>query len=123
MTDEQIVRALAEAVMEWEEPTSCRCRHWQQAGNCLTATIDFWNPLTNDADSCDVMDKMAELEMQPTLRHAGKVFDSPAAWELSWDDPETFDIVAGPCLPDRRRAVAIAALKAKGAWQEPSNAE
>lgn len=111
MTDERIVRLLAEKVMGWV---------WQPAidldGNpsCVvgksTDALFPWDPLQYDADSCAVLDKMADVGSQVLFHWTG------TSWHVQFEKGSEW--FSHEFHTDRRRAVAIAALKAAGAWEE-----
>jgi hypothetical protein len=158
MTDEQIVRALAETVMEWEylrvgyfgvhdgsdaeeTPRQVELEEWLTQNNIIevgsyfiNVSQDFWtsdwDPLKSDADSCAVLDKVVTRQGydHPGFSWEGPIFKpenryltqegyplGTTCWYVRLEMDGNIEFV---CDADRRRAVAIAALKAKGAWGE-----
>lgn len=128
MTDEEIIRACAEKVMEWvqvHDPKELtegtfginsfghilrphRSEEWQR-----------WNPLTSDADAFMVMDK-ARLGVMPWTNGRWIAFrpDLDGAWLGLSDAPgdRMYDgaLRCGAVDADRRRAIVLAALKTVG---------
>jgi hypothetical protein len=115
MTDEQISRALAEKVMGWyysDPRISGILPKWSEAEDgAYICDVKKWKPLTDDQFACAVLDKMPDLGFTAHVEHMGD-----GLWYAGFfrdydqlDEGEYRD-------PDRRRAMAIAALKAVGAY-------
>lgn len=134
MSDDEIVRALAESVFgltdivpieviigKGTRKTFGTTRRYQLSdGRWAREAKELPNPLTNDADSCAVLDKMAadwDFNIVKRQQHSGAFvgcyFDKPSVTPAAHFHFEL------PYSPEgRRRAVAIAALKAVGKWVE-----
>lgn len=128
MTDEEIVKACAEKVMGWR----LACGWWFTSKACTEKsghTIHSWNPLTDDADACAVLDKMQEDGWRWILGHHVRIsFSVPPGAVAGWfcelsrvpQEPPYRDILEqrasnyDPTPAGRRRAIVLAALKAKG---------
>lgn len=117
MTDDEIIRLVGEHIMGWAWMNSADFhapKTWYARGANLDSA-DF-NPLTDDADACDVLDEMAELGYRVSLT-LGNLF-TPDKWtclftrKQVWERPDE-----SHAETDRRRAICIAALKAVGAWE------
>jgi hypothetical protein len=124
MTDAEIVRAVAEKVMGalpvpgyafWRFPDG-PLMSLEDAENCCSRERSFW-PLTNDADTCAVLDKMvAEHEYCMVRRSKDGWNDGNPRWYCGFSDELGDDErLAGQAWHiDRRRAICLAALKAVG---------
>lgn len=121
MTDEEIVKALAEKVMGWESKIVIthqmgefisRNLSWA-IGDTYAAPSD-WSPLTNDIDSMAVLDKMVENGWWIDLSWNGHA----KLWGCEIDNLQPGSDLDYHEDPARRRTVAIAALKAVGAFTE-----
>lgn len=118
MTGEQITRALAEKIMRWTVerviwPGTPECR----AAGVMTS-IDGpdtgfrqFDPIWSDADSCAVLDKMDAdgwaYQVANVKRNGKTICNFVQDGKMGSAEAET-----------RRRAIAEAALKAVGAWEE-----
>ncbi len=114
MTDAEITHALAKSVMSYPSVGSpigtSQAEIWRQDEDGKWRPFE---PLTNDADSMAVVDKMFELKFNVHLER----MDGLDWYAGFFGNPEPF--VEGEHFDtDRCRAVGIAAVKAVGAWKE-----
>ncbi len=116
MTDEQITRALAEKVMGWKvgEDGSFSNMGWDEIHFAFN-----WNPLTDDAAACAVLDKVGEDGWHVCLTYGWEDREADR-WHCSFEREYPM-WKYGECYDDcRRRAICIAALKAIEAWEDPT---
>lgn len=138
MTDQEIVRALAEKVMGWgRQSPECAWMNVQVHPPVYAAPY-FWNPLRSDEAACAAADKMATAMGYAT---PGYSWDGPRfkpetryltqegfplgteCWYvmIEVDGRREFVCVGGREPESRRRAICVAALKSVGAWEEPNS--
>ena len=140
MSDAEIVRLLAEKTMGWEQTAHLileqknhpEKRFFSVASETgqvwYPRVFSEWNPLTSDADSWAVLDKMMSQPVTSRWGFALFVDERGESVEanFSYCDPNRdsgSDEVSCRCElepynpENRRRAIAIAALKACGAWE------
>lgn len=125
MSDEEIVRAVAEKVMRWElRNDRLTGLQWVQGDPPRRARAEgegMWNPLTSDADACAVLDKMAADGWQYQIRYDR--YGERQYYHYAQFDKTPTSMHFSGMHRGRRRAICIAALKAVGAWEETSSHE
>ena len=103
-TDAELVKLCATKVMGWVEGKDFSCPNGEDIRiidphyNALTTNPIYWNPLHNEQDSAMVLEMAAEGEV--FIEWRGHY------WEIYG--------IAESCDIDRKRAIVLAALKAKG---------
>lgn len=115
MTDSEIIRAVAEKVMGWHQKEFINERGirrdcWFQDDCPIPQgpTADF-DPLDDDECACAVLDKMAEEGYY--VRINSMYYDGHQGWECQIALHGTTEPIVNE---SRRRAIVLAALKAKG---------
>lgn len=109
MTDAEMVRLAAEKVMGWEAKESwTTVMIWQPVGiNCL-----HWNPLTSDADCWMLVEKLQEQGWGIRVAvHVGGYLRGTSVRIYRYEPFIQFRIEE---MPDRRRAIVLACLRAVG---------
>lgn len=115
MTDEEMIRACAEKVMGWQ----CGTEIWGDTDQFVVivhkpdGSTQNWNPLARDQDACAVLDKMEADGYGYSL-----VLLPPdiGCWFTKWQEGEPLpdsSNATGRGI-DRKRAIVLAALRAKG---------
>lgn len=129
MTDAEIVRAVAENVMQWTHapfPDLANsihngCYYWQDKNGQLGALASgeaAWNPLISDIDSCAVLDKMARTHDVELSTWMGRWVCGFTRIPNSQRN-ENIMKMRPVCGRDKRHAIVLAALKACGYVWEP----
>lgn len=124
MTDEQIRDSLAAGVMGWELEHDSGSDWWNTPDGTLHS--EHWNPLTDDRDCMQVLDRMVEHCRSKASEYNKAVWEAglnthPNGYHVRfmWLDYGSDAFKEGIHVDaDRKRAVCIAALKAKGLWTE-----
>ena len=112
MTDAELTHAVLEKVIGIREGTQPNEFRVLRDGGIYWAGEDF-DPLNDDRDVCAVLDKMVETK-DCFLQKCGP------EWNCYFTDSKEASGTAGPNVkgqafdPDRRRAIVLAALRAKG---------
>lgn len=115
MTDQEIVRAAAEArgfpcCAEKGIPYVTYHSEGRVLLNYANGTAKVWNPLTSDADAMGLVDDLVQDRFEVSI----KTYNELQYWEcfvrkLRMNKPQ-----GSACDPDRRRAITLAYLRTKG---------
>jgi hypothetical protein len=112
MTDPEIIDALATRCMGWTKINIPGWRRWYWARDD-GAWMEWgtrWNPLANDNDAFQVVDAMEAKGFRWTIMSGTSETGDEKCAEFS----QPGGAVSYAYEPDRRRAIALAALRAVG---------
>ncbi len=111
--DEELIVAVATGVMGWQskfaewppndDGSLDGFQAWHNGSDVVIGVAD-WDPLADDSDACDVLDRIANQDSQVLLHWTG------TSWHVQFEKTDLW--FSHEYHTDRRRAIVLSALNA-----------